>query len=282
MRDPDPVRHSFHEMRRPPRGSIEQVEAQRARWGHHRARLNLEAPSDPNFASGGIPGTTEGPFLRLVILPTDPESVAIDLDEDLWAWWVAEYDDPASQTITQWGTTKRLNHLGVFRGTQFRDDQWARYISLSRCLALDMGLMSDATYYLPSYEAHVFRLVPAVARVWSALHRYGAVLQQFAAGKTLGPWEVTLALRDTKGAMLGHVAKGWAEPGMGFRPAPCTDEGLLMRLEIPDIWPDDDGIRDVAYRFGLLMENSFGFDVRRWIVNVPDNRVFDKEAARWG
>lgn len=269
-------------MKQPPGGSIEQVEAQRARWRHHRARLSLETPSDPDFATGGIPGIAEGPFLRLLILPTDPERVAVDLDEDLSAWWVAEYDDPASQTRTQWGATKRLSHLGVCRGTQFRDDQWARYISLGRSLSLDMGLMSDATYYLPTYEAHVFRLVPAVARVWSTLHRYGAVLQQFGGGKALGPWEVTLALRGTKGAMLGHVAKGWAEPGMGFRPAQCPDEGLLMQLEVQDSWPDNGGIREIAYRLGLWMENSFGLDVRRWLVRVSDDPAFDTEAARWG
>lgn len=55
----------------------------------------------------------------------------------------------------------------------------------------------------------IFRLIPVVGRVWAALELYRDVVARFG---LVGPWEVTLALIQTRTAALGHFGEGWAEP----------------------------------------------------------------------
>ena len=264
-------------------GDVLEVEARRVRWSRYRSRLALDDPSQPNFGTGGIPSPGDDPFLRLLILPSDPEVDVAEFDGEFWAWWSEEYEDPASGTRTYWGMSKRPSFLSALRGTSFREDKWQRYVALHRGIGLDMGLLADATYFKPDIKAHVFRLVPAIARIWSALELYEKVLNRYQGQGVGGPWEVTLALARTHGSLLGHVAKGWAEPGFAFDARRCEENALLHRLEVNGVWPNDEGRRQLAYRMGGWIEDSFGTELRRWIPNPdPGGQPLDRDGARWG
>jgi hypothetical protein len=122
---------------------------------------------------------------------------------------------------------------------------------------------------------HVFFLTTIVGRVWVGLSLYAAVLERFS---IQGPWEITLALRDSHLAVLGNVAAGWAEPEETFPrdEAPrCPDPNVLIVREAVE-WPDSDGRRFLAFDMGSNTEDAFGFRRRRFLGRVdPVVGVFD-------
>ena len=74
-----------------------------------------------------------------------------------------------------------------------------------------------------------------------------------------GPWEVSLAMRNTAGATLGDFAEGWAEFG-DFRHSgiACREAHILHRWTIDTIDPPS-----LALEAGARIENSFGTTHRR-------------------
>jgi hypothetical protein len=50
-------------------------------------------------------------------------------------------------------------------------------------------------------------------RVWVGLALYAEALNRFS---IQWPWEITLALRDSRFAVLGNVAAAWADPERPF------------------------------------------------------------------
>jgi hypothetical protein len=99
-----------------------------------------------------------------------------------------------------------------------------------------------------------------VARFWTFIDFYRAALNRYS---VLGPWELTVALRETQGAHLGNFAEGWAEPWDSFSDlAPCQESQLLWRIELQS-WPGQEAARDLALRFGSWLDNAWGvFETR--------------------
>jgi hypothetical protein len=93
-----------------------------------------------------------------------------------------------------------------------------------------------------------------------------------------GPWEVTLALRDTRRAVLGNVAGGWQEPEHAFPRdvlPRCPDDNVLVRREVFE-WPDADAQRSLAFDIGGAIEDGFGVEQRRFLarkLRVTDQAV---------
>ncbi len=78
------------------------------------------------------------------------------------------------------------------------------------------------------------------------------------------PFEFSLALRDTRGALLGTFAEAWAEPRDGFRHRDgAAEEHVLVRREFDEV-PDLEGI---AIDLGARIENAFGTTHRRHLAN---------------
>jgi len=258
-------------------------QARRAQWAAYRTRLGLADPSQSDFGvGGGIGGLEAGPVLRLLILPTDPEVDIADFDSAFWNWWSQEYADPATGSQTRWGSAQRPGSKIALRGTETGGDGWFRYIALHRCLGVEMGLVKDATYFIPNLKAYVLRLVPTVARIWSALEMQAKVVERFEISDAVMPWEISVAFTKARGALIGHFANGWAEPGEGFSARPCAEDGLLFRREINSSWPDANGRRELAFEIGAWLEDSFGNTQRRWIRHPsPEPPVLDSDAARW-
>jgi len=258
-------------------------QARRAMWTAYRARLGLVDPLLPDFGvEGGIAGLEPNPVLRLLILPHDPEVDVADFNSEFWRWWTLEYLDPATGSETRWGAMQQPGSRMALRGTNAGDDGLFRYVALHRCLGVEMGLVKDATYFIPNLKAHVLRLAPAVARIWSALELQTRVIERFEIPEAAAPWEITVAFTKARGALIGHFAKGWAEPGEGFMPRPCTENALLFRQEINTPWPNPEGRRELAFQVGAWLEDSFGSTRRRWIRHpAPEPVILDSDAARW-
>lgn len=77
--------------------------------------------------------------------------------------------------------------------------------------------------------------------------------------KVVGPWEVSLAMRNTASATLGDFAEGWAEFG-DFRHdgSVCRDAHVLHRWTVDAIDPPS-----LALDAGARVVNSFGTTHRR-------------------
>jgi len=80
-----------------------------------------------------------------------------------------------------------------------------------------------------------------------------------------GPFEISLVLRNTDGAILGNVVRGWSEPGVGFADVrTCAEPGLLLRREVTE-WPDADGTRSLAIGIGAWLEDCWDYTDRRFL-----------------
>jgi len=82
-----------------------------------------------------------------------------------------------------------------------------------------------------------------------------------------GPFELTVAIRDTNEATLGGFAEGWANPGQGlFDFTTCLEDHLLLRREVQDA-PNPE---DLALDLGDHIEQAFGTLHRRHLARVGE------------
>jgi len=75
-----------------------------------------------------------------------------------------------------------------------------------------------------------------------------------------------VGLAATKGAPLGNVAEGWAEPGsLRNSVGDCNDENLLWQIEIVQIL-EEDFQQNLAFAIGDRIEDAWGVTQRRYLV----------------
>ena len=92
-----------------------------------------------------------------------------------------------------------------------------------------------------------------------------------------------ISLIGTDGALLGNFASGWAEVGyLDHDGRRCAEPNVLMRRELHE-WPNSDDAKDLAYRLGDQIENSWGETKwRRYIATEGANTgEFDTGKYGW-
>jgi len=134
--------------------------------------------------------------------------------------------------------------------SQYRNDAgWSRCLALHRHGGIEVGIGHLAYTHR---EVRVFPLRPIVGLAWITAALQAEAAERWALS---GPFEITVALRDTSRATLGSFAEGWAEPGYGLAEfSTCLDEHLLLRKEV-------DGAIDpmsLAIDLGDRVEQAFG------------------------
>jgi hypothetical protein len=235
------------------------LELQRARWRRTRDLLRLVDPEAEDFAIGGLARFMDEPSVRLLILPADPEATLIEFDEEMWSWWLQERSDPATRRPIKWGPFHRSTSNAAVIFNSYREDGWENYLALHRNGGLEMELGGDGAHQRG--EGRTFRLVGTVERIWFALNLYREIVERFGVE---GPWEVSLALRKTEGAILEKALRGGVEPSMGSDDPPlCLERGVLLNQEITS-WPDKGKTRPLAFTIGAWIEDSWGVHERRF------------------
>lgn len=237
-------------------------ELRRARWRHARQALHLLDPGANDFGSGGLARFVEARSVRLLILPEDPEAMTIEFDKELWDWWLQDRLDPASGRSARWGLYEQPTATAAVRFERYgADGGWVSYLALHRHGGLEMEIGANGIYSWREQQ-RAFRLIRATGNIWAALDLYREVVEHL---EIEGPWEVSLALQNTRGAILGNFGEGWAEPGMGFADeiSICQDPGVLLHREVTH-WPDVDGARSLAFDIGGWIEDSWGMRSRRF------------------
>lgn len=247
----------------------------RKRWRRARDPLHLVDAADERFGIGGLAARfIEDPRVRLLILPGDPEASIVELDDTFWEWWLKDRRDPASGKRTQRGSVRKPTVDAALRCRDLMDGKCRSYVALYRHGGLEVELGEDG-----ASNGYV-RLIPIVGRIWAALELYREVVERFHID---GPWEVSLALRQTEGGYLANFGQGWAEPGRSFprEAEPCVERNLLIRQEVVE-WPEPDGVQALAFRFGARLEDAWGSHLRRFIARDGEFAgQFDRSKYGW-
>ena len=267
----------------------EEIELCRRRWRRERQRLRLVDPLSEDFGTGGLARHAPEVHVRFLILPADPEAAAVQFDEDFWAWWMQDRPNPfEGSSSTNWGREGVAEATAAVRYDRGTDDRWNwnGYLALLRFGGLEFGLgrLGSVRWRRTPEEdeTHVFFLTTIVGRVWVGLTLFAEILERHA---IQGPWEITLALRDSNLAVIGNVAAGWEEPERAFprEELPrCPDPNVLIVREVVE-WPDPDGRQTLAFDIGSNIEDAFGFRGRRFLGRLdPVAGMFDPSRYRSG
>ena len=258
-------------------GPVPTMDVVRARWRRWRASQRLLEPEDDGFGHGGLGRDLPDLCTRLTVLPPDPEATVTEFDDDLWAWWGTEFDDPVTGGVTSWGSEKAPTVAAALHGSR-SNGEWLRYLALHRHGGLELGLGRDGG--MERDERRAFFLIQIVHRCWVALARFGELVVRF---NLEGPFEVTLALAKTETAVLANFAAGWAEPGGALGRVPtCSEPNVLARRELPSLAAGGDGPRDLAFTLGGQIEDAWGVPQRRFIARDGElEGQFDSSRVRW-
>jgi hypothetical protein len=250
------------------KGPVRDVDAQRARWATYRLRQGLVEEAADGFARGGLGGLVEDLDARLLVLPADPHADLVPLDDETLGWLSQRRDSPYGGAVVEWGHRTRATTTALVAYDQYRDDSgWDRYLALHRHGGVEFG-SGRLAYQLR--EMHVFALRVIVGLAWSALAIQAEAIDRWPLEH---PFELTVALRGTKGATLGNFAEGWAEPGQGLHDvSTCIEEHILLRWEL-DAQVE---MSRVAAELGDRIEQAFGTTHRRHLAHRgPYEAQFD-------
>ncbi len=240
-------------------GTIHEVDGQRARWLRYRASQALTVDAGDGFAGGGLGGHVDGLDIRLLFLPGDPEGDAVPLDREVLAWVKEPRQSPYGGPYPSWGHRERGTNGALLVYDQYREDAgWARYLAFHRHGGIEVGA-GRLAYDIR--EVRVFPLRPVVGLAWVAAALQAEVVERWGVE---GPFEVTVAFRNTGRATLGAFAEGWEEPARGFGDfARCLDEHVLLRRETDRLVD----LESLALDLGDRIEQTFGTVHRRHLAN---------------
>jgi len=222
----------------------------------------LETTPHDEFALGGLAALANPLDVRIVVLPADPDAAGVvPLDTDTDTWLSDERPSPYGGQRTEWGHTDCATSHALARASWYRDDMlWERYVAIHRHGGIEAG---DSGLTWEARGQRAFALRRTVATIWAALSLQAEAAQRWQVG---GPWEINVALRGTKGAMLGDFAEGWAQFGDFNHPGnTCGEPSVFHRWETDALDPEA-----LALDAGARLENSFGTTHRRHIARTGE------------
>lgn len=251
--------------------ALGEADLQRDRWRRALRREALDTSDRADFAMRGLSARLRRPSVRLLLLPADPDADVIRVDDGLWAWikhhQVVDIEGRDLRLGTHEVPTAQAAALVDSYGN---GEAWHSYVAIHRSGALEYGLGDRGVWELKDRNdklVRVFNLISVVARTW-ALLKFGTTMRDRASVD--GPFQLTVAMHCTGGAFLGNVAEGWAEPLTWGNELPaCPEENLLWHLELTE-WPDEDNIRELAFRVGDRLEDAWGVRHRRYLARAGE------------
>jgi hypothetical protein len=193
--------------------------------------------------------------------------------------------EPPQEACTDWGNFQIPTTEAAVRTFRWGDDRWTwdDYLALHRNGAMEFGLdrLGSGTFQrqFEDESIQVFFLTTIVGRTWWCLSRYTDVVARY---ELEGPYQISLAFRDSLGSGLGNVAAGWEEPEQSLgRDFPrCPDRNVLI-VRTVDGWPEPDQLQELAFTLGANVEDAWGCQQRRFISRVrPNPGEFDVSRYR--
>lgn len=251
--------------------TIVDSELLRARW---RRTLDLHALNDArraDFALGGLATRLREPTVQALLLPSDPEAEALNIDDALWAWLEAQKSVAVDGRAVRFGDQKYPTaHAAALVSGYGSKEPWNSYLAVHRSGVIELGLGDRGGWERQNREGEtvrMFNLISIVTYTWAML-TFAAALDERVAPE--GPRQLTIALRGTKGALLGNVGEGWAEPdSFQNTVGGCGEENLLWHLNIEES-PNDEAQKRLAYGVGDRIEDAWGVAQRRYLARIGD------------
>lgn len=251
--------------------SLADIELQRARWSRTLLKNALDTIDRSDFARGPLAGRLHSVTVQSVILPADPEAESVAIDNDLWKWLDTQMVVDIEGRSIRLGNQKFPTAHAAAIADRYGSEKWSHYIAVHRSGSVEIGLGNRGGWERPNRDGHTVRvlnLTSIVAHIWAALKFSTAHFQRLSFA---GPWQFTVGVCRTEGALLGGLAADWAEPGMlENNVGGCVERGLLWHLEIQE-WPDEENQRRLAFAIGDRLEDAWGVSQRRCLAIQGDH-----------
>lgn len=248
--------------------SLADTERLRARWRRALQRHALDTVTRDDFALSSLAARLKAPTVQLLALPEDPEAEALLFDDTLWTWLETQKCMDVEDRTIRFGDRKCPTAHAAVLVNGHESQAWSNYLAVHRSGAIELGFGNRGGWEGPNRAGgpvRVFSLISIVTYTWAAL-KFGAA--HFGRLPGIGPWQLTLAVRGTEGALLSNLGEGWPEPvdfeyqmGSG-----CVDQNLLWHLELQD-WPDEEGQQRLAFAVGDRLEDAWGVSQRRYLAH---------------
>lgn len=230
-----------------------EVDAQRARWVAYRKRQQLHLEAGEQFARGDLGSHVGNLDVRLLSLPADPDRDVVPLGTDALEWFKQVGSGPFHGRSPRWPGDRAVTNALVLFDYYREEMEWVRYLALHRHGGIEIGA-GDLSYEVK--EMRVIRLRRVVALVWTAVAVQAEVVEKW---EIEPPYELTVGVKNTRGAALGGFAEGWPEPGRSLKdPRTCLDEDVLLRWECEEL-----DAESIAMEAGGRLEQAFGTTMRR-------------------
>jgi len=250
-----------------------ETELRRARWVRHRKRLALHLPQDSGFCADPF-GHEPGASVRMLVLPSDPDQEFLDFTPSLWQS-LSQLMDPVTGKSARWGHPRPTSEAALLKSPQ-TGNSLSRYLAVYRNGAIEVGLGAEA--FFESQGRRCFRLVTIVGRLWAGLSTYSAL--QAGVLSISNPCQVVVGLRCTEGASLGQLNAGWDAHIDEYTPR-CLAPAIGLAFTV-DCWGESVSIRELAFRIGGWLEDSFGSMERRFLnPSNPDEGSFAAATYGW-
>jgi len=230
--------------------------------------MGFAPPGEGEFATTGLGRYVPDVRFRVLVLAADPDRYVVDFNPELRDWWLRQRPNPFDERMSDWGRECRLTAGAAIRcGDRVLAEGpgWHEYLALHRSGSIEFGSGRPAVYSVGP-GVSVFRLIYMVGRLWSMLDLYYEVIERFS---LKGPWEISIALRNTGDSRLGHLGSGWPEPVDSWSLAEssrCLEPYLLIIRELAE-WPVRGDLRGLVYSIADNIENAWGSDHRRYLAH---------------
>ena len=252
--------------------SISETEQRRARWRRHLAVEGLDDISHQDFASGGLGSRLDRMLARLFLLPEDPDTECWELDEAFWAQ-LEQYKsvDLGNGAIHLGHEVIPTAHAAALTYRHADDAAWLRYAAVHLNGMVEIGLGERRHHHAVGGDSEgpaYVDLVRIVVFTW-ALAEFA---RNLGSHKTTGPYLLTVALPDTRGALLAGLAEGCVYPGhFNYGIRPCHDEHLLWNIELENLPADIAESQQLAFRVGSRIENAWGLRQQAYLDRTGSN-----------
>lgn len=228
------------------------------RWETEQALLGLARDTPRgSFAAGGLAAVAAPATVRIVVLPGDPAAVALPAQDP-------QVVIPPVMSMPSGG---QLPAADTVRGTSsgyvgFPDPgkgrPWPRFVAVHWHGGIDIhlgelgGRDASSAHDLP----RLIWLRRSVAWAWGGFAFQHKIVRRY---HVAGPFRAIVGVANTASAGLADLGTGWAEPGgPGSPTAPAAvDQQVLLSEDLKE-WPDADGIKALALRFGARLDLAFG------------------------
>ena len=201
------------------------------------------------------------------MLPADPVADVLTIDYVVQEWWKTDRSPPYGGSVPDLGEHSRVTsesgRAALIRTRWWDVEPLSRTTPSWRCRGRTIGFLVACA---KRHDAILRALRPIVAMTWTLVSLQKEVQERWALS---GPFEVTVALRGSRGGGISHFAEGWRDPSQDFgfmEVRTCLDQHVLLRMEIEDGFEP----QDVATQIGDRVENAFGTTHRRHIANRGD------------